>query len=343
MWGRIWTIFVSRNKEFYRDKPTLIWNFLFPIFIIGSFFFMFSNDNQKLYKIGVIRSTYTGPKSVTILEDLKKIKYTELIWFDSPYEAEDKLVHHKIDLLIDPAGDAYFVSASSAKGYISEILIKHTSSNEAAAILSKNVIAGREIPYVEWMFPGIIGMNLMFSALFGVGIVLVRYRKNGVLKRFYVTPLHSFEFLSAQILSRLFLMMVSASIIFAVVSMLFNFECKGSYLDLFVLTLAGSASLISLGLVVASRLTSEELTDGLLNLITWPMMILSEVWFSLEGSVEWVRVAAKAMPLWHLVDGARKIMNDGATLWEIRSSIVALFGITAVGLFIGSILFKWKE
>jgi ABC-type multidrug transport system permease subunit len=140
---------------------------------------------------------------------------------------------------------------------------------------------------------------MMFSALWGVGYVVVRYRKNGVLKRLKATPLNAFEYLTAQAISRIFLLMFTLVIVWTGCDLIFSFRVQGSYLDLFVIFFLGSLSLTSLGLVLASRGTSEEFTTGILNFISWPMMFLSEVWFSLEGAPQWVKSSAKIFPLTH--------------------------------------------
>jgi ABC-2 type transport system permease protein len=138
-------------------------------------------------------------------------------------------------------------------------------------------------------------------------------------------------------------MLVTTSIVFTGCSLIYKFETRGSFLNLFFIFALGGFSMISLGLLVASRSSSEELADGILNIITWPMMIFSEVWFSLEGSNPIIIKISKVFPLTHLVDGARKVMNDGLGLYEIRYNIIILTIMSAVFLISGSLLFKWHK
>ena len=98
----------------------------------------------------------------------------------------------------------------------------------------------------------------------------------------------------------------------------------------------------TLGLLIASRSRSEELTGGLLNLATWPMMILSGVWFSLEGSPEFIQTISMALPLTHLVEGARAIMTEGASLMDIKHHVLTLLSMIAVFLSVGTLLFRWE-
>ena len=275
-------------------------------------------------------------------DSFKTIKYINFINFKSTKEGLDKLKHHRVDILIKPDSKEYWVSTRSPKGYILEKLLNSTKL-DLKDNFKRQIITGIKIPYIEWLFPGILGLNMMFNCLFGVGYVVVRYRKNGVLKRISVTPTRPFEFLTAQVLSRMLVMLITTSIVFIGCSMIYKFETRGSYLNLFFIFALGGFSMISLGLVIASRSSSEELADGILNLITWPMMIFSEVWFSMEGANPVIVTISKFFPLTHLVDGARKIMNDGLGLYEIRYNIIFLLIMSVIFLISGSLLFKWHK
>ena len=137
---------------------------------------------------------------------------------------------------------------------------------------------------MDWLIPGILAMNMMFNALFGVGYTIVRYRKSGVLKRLKATPVKAFEFLAARIASRVLLIQVTSLGVYIGCNALVHFQMRGSYLLLFLYLSLGGLSMISLSTVVAARIRSEELAEGILNLLTWPMMLFSGVWFSLEGT-----------------------------------------------------------
>ena len=126
-------------------------------------------------------------------------------------------------------------------------------------------IEGNEIRYIDWLFPGILAMNMMFSALWGVGYIVVRYRKNGVLKRLKATPLTAFEYLSAQMVSRIFILMFTLTVVWIGCELMFHFHIEGSYVNILLVFFVGSLSLTALGLILASRGTSEEFTTGILN------------------------------------------------------------------------------
>ena len=340
---RIWALFKARNLEFLRDRSSVAWNILFPILVVVGFSVIFNDDSQILYKVGVISDkpgviTTSDPQ----LDSFRKMKYIDFIPLNSIDMAQYKLLHHRIDLLVNPFKGTYRTSETSPKGYIAERLLI-SSALVPSTDLKKETITGVEVPYIEWLFPGILGMNMMFSALFGVGYVVVNYRKNGVLKRMSVTPLRPWEFLTSQILSRMYLLILTTTIVFFACKIIYGFEVRGSYLTLALVFVLGGFSMISLALVVASRSGSEEFAGGILNLITWPMMFLSEVWFSLEGTSPWVQKVSRIFPLTQMIDASRQIMNDGAGIEDVRSHILILAGMSLTFLVTGSLLFKWHK
>ncbi len=345
MWKRICTIFIARNREYFRDREAFWWNFIFPFLIIVGFAVMFQRGIERQYKFGTIPPEPGFIQDSCLPEEMKNLDLVLIVSFQNRKEGFEKLMHHKIDLLLEagPKPIRYWINTSSPRGLMAEsLLIKSLSdSKQLKKEVVKGTVTGRQIDYIDWLFPGIIAMNMMFSALYGVGFVIVRYRKNGVLKRLKATPLTPFEYLSAQVLSRMFLLVVSSGLVYAVCAMLFGFQCIGSYFDLALIFCLGSSSNIALGLIVASRTDSEELANGILNLIAWPMMFLSEVWFSLEGTPDWVRLFAQIFPLSHVTEGMRRIMNDGATLGDLGYQITALSIATAVFIIAGSLMFKW--
>jgi len=339
---RIWTIFIARTKEFYRDRSALGWNVIFPILIIVGFTVVFRSDSSPILKVGVVALAEKPAENVISnkqFNEFLKIKYINFIKFNSKEKAIGSLQKFKIDMVIDSNSKTYWINESSPNGYLAEQLLK--GAQNKSSVFKKQSFYNKGIQYVEWLFPGILGMNAMFNSLYGVGYVLVMYRKNGILKRFSVAPVRPFEFLSAQILSRMFVVLATTVVVYVGTVLLYGFKCKGSLFTLFVLFALGSFCMISLGLLIASRSDSQEFADGVINIITWPMMFLSEVWFSLEGSRPWVQKVSQFLPLTHIVDGARMVMNEGATLLDMQFQIVYLVAVSLLFLFLGSLLFRW--
>jgi ABC-2 type transport system permease protein len=333
---KFFAILHARNMEFIRDKSSLGWNILFPLLLVLSFAFVFSGEPKPMFKVGVMGDTSRLTKTE---QDFFHTKYVQFITVDDIDKALDKVEHFQLDMLVDVrSGIRYWINENAPNGYVLERMLGNTGRTG----YERRTVKGRRIRYVDWVVPGILAMNMMFSCLFGVGYVIVRYRKNGFLKRLKATPLNPFEFLSAQMASRLILIQIITVLVYAGCNYFIHFEMRGSYVNLFLVSLLGAICLISLGLLVSARLSSEELAGGILNLITWPMMLLSGVWFSLEGTNPIVQKIARFLPLTHIVDAARAIMTDGAGLVAIAPQLTALSVMAAVFLLIGSFIFRWE-
>jgi len=337
MWKRIYALFVARNIEFFRDRSALAWSVLLPILIIFVFAFAFTDDNPEKFKVGLVSgSTLEGAAAI-----FKATRYIKFIEFDTVEINLRKVERHQIDLLFDPNTSRYWINQTSPNGYIVEKLLIAAYA-DAAESLQQILVEGEEIRYIDWVIPGVIAMNIMWGALFGIGYVIVRYRKFGVLKRLRATPVTAMEFLSAQILSRLWLLVAVNTVIFIGMDLFVDFRMLGSYFNLFLVFTLGCINLICCGLLVAARISSEEVANGVLNLLSWPMMFLSGVWFSLEGAHPLMQKFALLLPLTHVTDAAREIMIDGAGIVQISDHLLVLGVSSVILLIVGARIFRWE-
>ncbi len=333
MIGRLLAILHARNLEFLRDRGTLLFSTLLPFLIVVGMGFVFSGPERPLFKIGVVTAHLDKSRDPFLSE-----RYFDVVAEPDSATGLAKLTHQQVDLLVELGPPVrYWVNTDSPKGYIGEKLLLAAHPDAV-----RQTVTGKAVRYVDWLLPGILGMNMMFSCLFGVGYVVVRYRKSGFLKRLHATPLSAFEFLSAQVLSRLFLIIFVTLVLYVGISLIIGFHSAGSPWLLALVALLAALSMIALGLTIAARFSSEELVGGLLNLLTWPMMLLSGIWFSLEGSPHWVQWVAHLFPLTHAIDAARAVMLDGAGIATIAPNLVYL-AATALGfLAFGAWSFRWR-
>ena len=330
---RLLAVWHARNLEFIRDRATLIFTLLLPISLVVGMGFVFGGPQRPLFKVGVVATTI-DKRTHPFLEE----RYVDFVPIVSESEGLPKITHQQIDLLVDLRGvPRYWVNTDSPKGYIVEKLLL-----AAAPGAQRQPVTGAAVRYVDWLFPGILGMNMMFSCLFGVGYVVLRYRKSGFLKRLHATPLTAFEFLTAQVLSRLCLILFVTAILFVGVGTIIHFHSVGSIALLILLAVLGALSMIALGLTIAAGISSEELVGGILNLMTWPMMLVSGIWFSLEGSPRWVQWAAHIFPLTHLLEAARAVMLDGAGIAQIAPNLLFLAVTALIFLTFGAWSFRWR-
>ncbi|HVW71195.1 MAG TPA: ABC transporter permease, partial [Steroidobacteraceae bacterium] len=261
MMRRLFAVWHARNLEFIRDRSTLLFTFLLPVMLVIGMRFVFGGPERPLFKVGVVAQRIDRNSHPFLQE-----RYVDFVPIASEREGLSKVTHQQIDLLVDLHGvPRYWVNTDSPKGYIAEKLLL-----AAAPDAQRQPVTGAAVRYVDWLFPGILGMNMMFSCLFGVGYVVLRYRKSGFLKRLHATPLTAFEFLAAQVLSRLGLILLVTLILYVGIGTLIHFHSSGSLLLLALIAVLGALSMIALGLTIAAGISSEELVGGLLNLLTWP-------------------------------------------------------------------------
>jgi ABC-type multidrug transport system permease subunit len=330
---RLLAVWHARNLEFLRDRPTLLFTLLLPLGVVISMGFIFGGPPRALFTVGVL-----GPRVDAHANPFLQERYVHFVSVADETAGLYRVSHQRIDLLLDlDAPVRYWVNTDSPKGYIVEKLL--IAADPGAR---RQPVTGQAVRYVEWLFPGILAMNMMFSCLFGVGYVVLRYRKSGFLKRLHATPLSAFEFLTAQVLSRLSLIVFVTILLYVVIAAIIHFHSAGSIALLLLLAIVGSLSMIALGLTIAARFASEELVGGLLNLLTWPMMLLSGVWFSIDGSPRWVQWVADLFPLTQVIDAARAVMLDGAGIQRITPNLIYLTVTTLVFLFIGAWSFRWR-
>lgn len=329
-------LFFARNREFYRDKGSLSWSLLFPLILIFGLSFALSND-KYVYKVGILTPAHEAP----VLTALKDIPYLETVPYADPHTALKRLAQHQLDLVISTGTPTeYWVNEASKKAWFLEAALHgHESNGE----LRRHIVNGEEVGYVAWVVPGVLSMSLMFSCLYGVGYQIVRYRDLGVLKRYKATPVGAFEFLSAQMASRLLITFCTLAIVFAGSHSLLDYPMHGSYLLLGLVAVLGALSMIALSLLCAARIDSLEFMNGLLNLISWPMMLLSGLWFSLDNAPAVVRDISTCLPLSHVVSAARAIMLEGAGLREVAPHLLTLAAMTALLLALAARLFRWQK
>lgn len=337
-----WAIIHARNLEFVRDKSALSWTILFPLLLIAGMYFGFGDMSKYSFKVGVIGQTSALQQEFVALPivDLEHINYVKM---ENEVKGLKSLNRFGIDMLIDPVHKKYWFNQQSKEGYF---LDKFIQKSVAGNFLYTRInLENTPVRYVDWVWLGILVINIMYGCLYGIGYVIVRYRKNGHLKRLQVTPITVTQFLVAQVVSRVGIVFISNSLVILGCYFLLNPVLAGhiDFLTLGLIFLLGTLSFISLGLLLCSRVTSEELSRGLIELVSWPMLICSGAWFSLEGSHPWLQKFAYTLPSTHFIEALRQITLYGANLSDVMPNINFLAGSTFLFFLAGITLFKWQN
>jgi ABC-type multidrug transport system permease subunit len=196
--------------------------------------------------------------------------------------------------------------------------------------------------YIDFLIPGLMGLNLMGGGLWGIGFVLVDMRVRKLLKRLVATPMRRSHFLLAMLGARLVLMIPDMVILLLFGCLVFKVPVRGDPLTLILVILSGGAAFTGLGLLLASRTEKTETISGLINLVMLPMWLVSGTFFSSRRFPDVAQPFIQALPLTHINDGLREVMLEGSTLRDVwwRISILLLWAV--VPFIIALRWFRWR-
>lgn len=188
--------------------------------------------------------------------------------------------------------------------------------------------------YVDFLVPGILGMNVMQLNIFSVAFALVAQRQRGVLRRIFATPLDPRRFLAAHGLMRLGLSMVQVLILVAVAFALFQVRIVGGLVDLLIVAIVGAIPFLMQGFAIAGWARTENQVPPVANLITLPQFFLSGVFFPKEAAPDVIRPITDVLPLTLLNDALREVSTQGASLWDVRAPLLglAIWGVVSFAL-----------
>lgn len=196
-------------------------------------------------------------------------------------------------------------------------------------------------PYAAYLLPGLLGLNLLMMGVFSTGIVDVTLRAKGGYKRLATTPLPRYVYLGAQLAVRILVVLIAAALLMLVGALAFGIHNEGGYAGLLLVQMLGAACFISLGYLLASFAQTPEVYSGIANLTFLPLMLLSGVYFSLDGAPAWLQRTADLLPLTPLLRVLRAIFNDGASLASQWAGIAIVTAWTAALFAVATRRFKW--
>ncbi len=332
-WAGFSHLLMARMKELRREPEIVFWVFGFPLLLALGLGIAFRNKPADKTSVVIV----AGSQAQNTLAMLRRSPKHESIRAEI---AEQNLALKgfrlgKYDLVITPddRGNIQYRYDPARP----ESVLSHTEVNDAlqAAAGRQDVVATTSTTasepgsrYIDFLIPGLLGMNLMNSGMWGVGFALVDMRQRKLLKRFVATPMRRGDFLMALASSRLVLMIIEVGLLLGFGLLVFHMVVLGSWLAILLLGGLGSVTFGAIGLLTASRAQKIESVSGLINLVMMPMWIFSGVFFSYERFPAVVQPFIKALPLTALNDALRATILEGAPLSAQagRIAILALWG-----------------
>ena len=338
---------LSRLREFYREPAAVFWVYCFPLImavVLGIAF-----RGRPVQKITIdVREDIGSPEAIaTLKERLAKDEQIEVHTVTGD-EWMPRLRSGKTDLVIAPAtGSGYEIwdepnrSETVLARHAVESLIYRQTSTAAPAFTERHLDeTGNR--YIDFLIPGLLGMNLMGGGLWGVGFVLANMRVGKLLKRFMATPMRRSDFMLSVMFSRMLFTIPEVLVLLLFGWLAFGVKNQGSLGALVFLIVLGAASFGGLGLLVASRAKTIETVSGLMNLVMLPMWLLSGVFFSSERFPDWAQPAIQILPLTAMNNALRGVMLEGKSLTELGFEIGVLVAWGVIPFAIALKIFRWR-
>ena len=335
-----------RVREFLREKEAVFWVFIFPVLMTFALGIAFRNTAPDKTPVAIEAAATDSRVSeiASLLSQSADVTATVM----GPEEAAQALRSGKVAIVVKPNNDSFEYrfdptrpESRTARLLVDDVLQRGKGRADVVKVGDQQVTEPGA-RYVDFLVPGLIGMNLMGSGLWGLGFTVVIARSRKLLKRFAATPMKRSHYLLSFILSRLvFLVLeVGAVVIFAVLA--FGFTVRGSWLSLALAIVLGGFTFSGLGLLVAARPTTIEGVSGLMNFIMLPMWLLSGTFFSSERFPQVLQPFIKALPLTALNDVLRAVMNEGASLSSNWIPIAILLAWCLLSFVVALKIFRWQ-
>jgi ABC-type multidrug transport system permease subunit len=300
----------------------------------------FRNKPQDVLKIATVT-----PELRQSLSREKLLEVQQL----SQKAAEEALRTGKVALLVEPGSGGtvvYRYDDTNPEGRTARMLanraIQDAAGRKDPVSSSDRVMREPGSRYIDFLIPGLLGMNLMGSAIWGMGFAIVDARRKKLIKRLIATPMPRSFYLISFILSRLLLLVIEVGVLLGFGVLVFHVPVRGSLLDFAMVCVLGSLTFAALGLLIASRAQTIEAASGLMNLVMLPMWIVSGVFFSAQRFPDVLQPVIKALPLTAVIDALRANMLQGASAAQIAPQLITLGGWLVVCFTLALRLFRWK-
>jgi len=345
-WSGFAHILGARMKELKREPEVIFWVFVFPLLLALGLGIAFRNKPADTSSVAIVE----GPGAQQALTLLQSSQHKSSIHVTvlPRAEAMQDLRLGKYDIVLEPDGEGgyqYYFDPS-----ISQSVLAHTLINDAL-----QSAAGRKDPlptstitssapgsrYIDFLIPGLLGMNLMNSGMWGIGFALVEMRQRKLLKRFVATPMRRSDFLLALTASRLILMVVEIGLLLLFGVIVFHMVVLGSWLTIMLIGALGSVTFGAIGLLTASRAQKIESVSGLINVVMMPMWIFSGVFFSYERFPAVVLPFIRALPLTALNDALRATILQGEPLAAQGWRLLVLLLWGGISFILALRWFRW--
>lgn len=335
----LYQLTMVRFRLFLREPEAIFWIFLFPILLAVGLGIAFRNRPADVLQVGATSSQLT--QALIADKGLTAATMDEA-------EGTEELATGKILLLAiqreDGVGYKYDDTNPDARTarLLADRAIQASAGRHDAVHVGNELIHETGARYIDFVVPGLLGMNLMGSAIWGMGFAIVEARQKKLLKRLVASPMPKWQYLASFLLSRLVMLVIEVGAFLGFARLAFGVPFRGSLAQLIVLCLMTSLAFSALGLLVSSRARTMEAASGLMNLVMLPMWILSGVFFSAARFPLIIQPIVRALPLTAAIDAMRGNMLQGMNLSQELPQVGILLAWFLVPFIVSLRIFRWR-
>ena len=338
-------LYKARIREFYRQPSRLFWVYGFPLLLAVILGLAFRGGGERPMLLDLVQTSSESKVASVIKSQPKKFKIKQsdqatalarLKAGKTPLVVVAGASQSDIDYHFDPTRPEAIATRSSLDDTLQR------------AFGRKDVLSAHDQPvtepgsrYIDFLIPGLLGMNAMGGGLWGVGFFLVNCRIGKLLKRFKATPMPRISFLGAILASRLTYLIPDISVLMSLGIFAFGMPMRGNWLTLLIVEVIGASAFAGLGLLVASRARTTEAVSGLMNLIMFPMWLFGGIFFSPDVYPDAIQPFIQILPLTQLLNALRAVILEGAGLAAIMTPIGVLVAWAVITFTLALKLFRW--
>jgi ABC-2 type transport system permease protein len=355
-------LYLANVKEFVRDRMAMFWTLAFPIFFIAIFGLIFSGVNDSKFDVGLALEDQ-GRAGLALEQAFKSVSALNI----AEGARADLLAQLKAGklraVIVVPSG----VSSAVAAGQPAQVETYYDPSNQTTAqivltiadrvvqavdqdltqrptLLSVNQvpITANNLSEIDFLLPGILGMSLMQLGLFGTAPALVQLREEQVLRRLGATPLPRATLLAAQVAHRLTIGGVQTALILLIAALAFKLNIVGNLGLLLGFVLLGALMFVALGYLISGLARTQDSVTGITQLLNFPMMFLSGIFFPVDLVPAWIRPVVSILPLTYLADALRQIMVGATPVYGLPIDFAVLTAWLVIGSLLAVRFFKWE-
>jgi ABC-2 type transport system permease protein len=336
---------LMRARIFYREPAAMFWTFGFPMLLSVALGIAFRNQKPQPVHVAIAANA----NAAHIEEILKQSPDVYAGIFESHEAAHEALRLGQVAVIVDCDKDVhctYIFDPSRPESRLARLVVDNAierGSGRVDQIVSTDqLVTESGSRYIDFLIPGLIGIGLMSSGLWGVGFALTDMRAKKLLKRLVATPMKKGEFLFSFLLVRAAFVVIEVPPLLIFAWLTFDVRVHGSYVLLSLITVLGALTFAGLGLLVGSRTSSSEVVQGLINFVSLPMYMCSGVFFSADRFPPWSQPVVRALPLTALNDALRRVITDGVGVTAIAPQIAIVLAWGIVAFAIALRLFRWR-